>query len=504
MITKAKGDFINGKFVRPKRPDEAIVSVDPGNRSTVVGEFPVKEDHVASAVDAAKTAFTKWAAVPIEKRAAAIRRIRAQLTNNSKKLIELIALETGRPTWEARTEIKEMLERLDGMLKVGVGELGMRHRLPAGVELEFRPIGVVAVLSPHPQAALILHSDTIAALLAGCTVVCKPSHIAPAVAQLYAQLIAAADLPKGVFNLVQGHDGVGSKLVAHPDVSAVLFCGRQRTKAAIHRSLATRPTDTEFGNTLLRTISYGLSATIVGADANIDEAAYGIMIGLCASAGQRCTTTRRVIAHKRIYGALTKRLAALSEGMNVGHSSDRTSFMGPMVSERVYRRFSKLTKALGERYELISSGSVKKSDSAPDGAFVRPTIVGVPAACASQTWPEEGPDGPILSVCQVPSLEAAIDELNSVSFGIVNAVYSRSKRAFDAAQASLRGGSLVHNTPTTQWPGHLPLHPYGSSGSRMAWGVLTVRLCTHVVTSVGKPSAFDTTMIPPGLPKSTT
>ena len=192
---------------------------------------------------------------------------------------------------------------------------------------------MVVVLSPHSQPAYLLHADAVAAMAAGCTVVCKPSELTPATGQLYAEIVGEADLPRGVFNLVQGDAATGAALTASPLAQGVLFAGSEANGRRLVEAVAARP-----GERVLRTLLSGQAAAIVADDANLDEAAYQIVIGACAGSGQRCTSTRRVIADRRIVDPLAGKLVHLLQHLKVGHSSDAGELHGPADPRRASSR----------------------------------------------------------------------------------------------------------------------------------------------------------------------
>ena len=203
-MIKALGDYIAGRFVRRKRVDHRLSSIDPGDVTQVIGDFGLSNSACDEAVEAADEALSTWSATPVPDRVATMRRMKAQLRNRRTDMAHLLARETGRPLWDTREEVRLVIEQLDGLLRYGLSELQLHEQPPSGYHVRFQPRGVIAILGPHSQPALLMHLDCIAALLAGCTVVCKPSPLTPAIGQMYAELVEEADFPRGVFNLIQG------------------------------------------------------------------------------------------------------------------------------------------------------------------------------------------------------------------------------------------------------------------------------------------------------------
>jgi succinylglutamic semialdehyde dehydrogenase len=493
LTVKPRGDYINGRFARPRRADGVIPSVDPGDCDEIVGEFPVHRGAPAEALAAARAAFPAWAALPVAARVAALQKLRAELRNRHEDLVATLSAETGRPLWETQGEVRTMYGVLDGVLHNGLAELELRHPATGVSHVEFRPLGVIVVLSPYPQPALLLHADTIAALAAGCTVVAKPSDLAPASGQLYAEIVHEADLPRGVFNLLQGGAATGAALAASPDADGVLFCGSEVNGRQLLAQLAGD------ASKMVRLLLSGHAAALVLDDANLDEAAYRIVIGACTGTGQRCTSTRRVIAHRRILDPLAQRLIHLLQRVRIGYSTDADTFIGPLIHPRVVDEYlaclARIAEAGGQ--ELVHGGPLSASRH---GFYVTPSLHQVSAEALATLGQREA-IGPALTLATVGDLDEGVALINSSPLGLVSSVFCRSERSLIQARQSIGSGLCLHNLPTTKWPTKLPVTPRGRSGNSVPCGTLTPRTCTRLFAGSGSEAAFDPTMLPPGLPR---
>lgn len=492
-MLKPKGDYIAGRFLRPRHPDGVLASLDPGDCERTLGEFPVERGHVERALAAAREAQPAWGALPVATRVSALQKVRAELRNRGEELVELLTLESGRPSWETRAEVRAMHGVLDGILQQGLGELRLQQPPSGANRVEFHPLGVVAVLTPYSQPALMMHADAIAAMAAGCSVVCKGSELTPQCAQLYAEIVHEADLPRGVFNLVQGDAETGAALARSPETDGVLFVGSERNARALALSLSETP------DKVLRAIASGCAAALVLDDANLDEAAHWIVIGACTGAGQRGTTTRRVIAHRRIAAVLADRLTRLLDGIRIGHPAAPDTFMGPLIrASAVDRHLADLKRlAAGSDDALCPGGSVP---GPRHGFYVAPALHRLrPDAMADFAQRESL--GPLLALSVVDDLDAGIELASASPLGLTLSVFCRSERDLERVRARQTAGLCLHNLPTTKWPTKLPLCPRGRSGNRVAAGILTVRTCTRLVASASADEAFDAALLPPGLPR---
>jgi succinylglutamic semialdehyde dehydrogenase len=495
--------------------------VDPGDREVIIGDFPVFGPAPAEAIQAARAAQPAWAALPPEDRANVLRKLRAELRNRSDELVTLLSAETGRALWETREEVQAMHVELDGLLESSLTELALCRPSPVESHVEFRPLGVVAILSPYPQPALLMHLDVLGALVAGCTVVCKPSELTPATAQLYAEIFHEADLPRGIFNLVQGDAKVGEELAQNSDVDGVLFAG---SIAGGRRLLeaqcgAERP---------VRTLVSGHAVVLVMDDAHIDEAAYQIVTGACTTAGQRCTSTHRVFVHRRVADQLLGQVVNLLEQMKVGYSTDPGTFMGPLISSQAVDRYLRQMKHVGGLggEELVHGAPLS---SRRRGFYVAPSLHQLPLEAMPQILDEEqaqqvaegvgggvGPkggvpargrqifrtelSGPLVVAGVVDTLEQGLDLLKGGPACMVMSVFCRSTRTMERVRQTQPAGLCLQNLPTTHFPVRLPHHPLGL-GNALPAGTLTARTCTRLSVVVMREAALDVTMLPPGLPR---
>ncbi len=488
---KPKGDYLKGRFVRARRPDAVVTSLDPGDTSRPPVEFPVDASAPERALEAAREAQPAWGAMPAQARVAALQKLRAELRNRGEDLVATLSMETGRPLWETRAEVRSMYGVLDGVFNQGLAEVQPRHA--GGSELEFHPLGAVAVLAPYSQPCLLLHADATAALAAGCTVVCKPSEHTPASAQLYAEIVHEADLPRGVFNLVQGDWAVGAALAGSALVDGVLFSGSESSGRRLLAATAGA------GDRVVRVLASGHAAALVLDDANLDEAAYKIVIGACTGSGQRCTSTRRVVVHRRVADALVAKLRQLLEHVQIGHGSDPASLLGPLISEDVVLAYlTELKRVSGHAAEALVAGG--KLTARRPGHYVRPALFRTDgeglAAIASQES-----IGPILSLAVVEDLDEGLELALASPFGLTMSVFCRSARELALVRERQTCALCLHNLPTTKWPTKLPVVPRGRSGNGLPAGTATVRTCTRMSVNLASETALDLTMLPPGLPR---
>jgi succinylglutamic semialdehyde dehydrogenase len=493
-----RGDYIAGRFRRARRGAERFLSENPGDLDDPIGVFAASDAHVDDAVAAARTAQPAWARLPIPRRVTALRRIRGALARRREELALLLTRETGRPRWETRQEVATMLAKVDVTCGPALEEIAERH--PAGVagRLTFRPLGVVAVISPFNFPAHLPHGQLLPALATGCTVVVKPSELTPAVGELYAEIVDSAGLPPGVFNLVQGGPPIGEALAAHPDVDAVFFIGSFATGQRIRRVTLEQP------GKLVALEMGGKNAALVLDDADVDDAAVEIARSAWATSGQRCTSTSQVVVSRRRHDALVDRLAFLARHLRVGYGLDDDVFMGPLISRRAMARFlAVLHRAEKARLaEPLVPALPLQLDRR--GHYVSPALHLCRRRLPGSEYQREELFGPDLAVYPAADLEEALAIANDSDYGLCMSVYTRRRAVYQEVRLRARVGVVNWNRGTA---GNSPLLPFGGlarSGNHRPAGLFMIRSCVTPVASLEEPSVRGggpATSRMPGLPE---
>lgn len=436
--------FIGGRWVAPH--GSRTLTVVDSNTEQPMGSVPWgTAADVDSAVAAARAAFYGWAATPIAERAAAVGRIAAALERRADALTLLIAREVGMPLAAARR------------IQVGfpVAQWKNYAAMGASAQLEERvgnslvvrePVGVVAAITPWNYPLNQITLKVAPALLAGCTVVLKPSEVAPLNAFVLAEAIEEAGLPPGVFNLVTGEGAdVGEALVAHPEVDSITFTGSTAAGKRVSTVAAqgVKRVSLELG---------GKSAALVLDSADL-EAAVTATLGSCFSnSGQTCVAqTRLLVSRRRLPQAveIARRLAA---GFTVGSALDERSRLGPLVSQPQRERVrGMVSAALADGAELVTGGS-EPPTGLERGYFVQPTVLVVadPRAAIAQ----EEVFGPVLVILAYEDEADAVRIANDSRYGLGGAVWAgteaeavRVARRLRTGQVNVNGGPFNMNAP---------------------------------------------------------
>ncbi len=477
MFVPSRGNYIGGKFIRPKKGTE-LISEDPGDLLIPVGKLVVAPEAVDPAVAAAAKAFPAWSGLAVGKRIARMRLFQKILRQRQSALITLVAREAGKPVRESAREIERLSDKVDEMIETGL-KLIRPYDVAVGKgirgECRYRPLGVLAVIGPFNFPAHTPASHIVPALLTGNTVVFKPSELTPFVGQAIAEAIDAAGFPPGVFNLVQGGTDAGVRLVQHPAVAGILFTGSTAAGLAIRKATVAAP------QKCLALEMGGKNAAIVLADAPLDLAAREIAMSAFSMAGQRCNATSRVIVERSVFRPFLAKFLEATDRVKIGYSLEPDVLMGPLISHDSVAKFhSYLKLAEEEGFAPIRRGRSPGSWGKRRGYYVMPSVhlCEQPAKNKSLHYRKEEIFGPDVAVYVVRNEEEAAALNNEVQYGLITSVFTRSLPRFERLFPKLDTGMVNFNRGTIYSSGKLPFGGTKASGSFRPAGAFSPYYCT--------------------------
>ncbi|KAB7647388.1 succinylglutamate-semialdehyde dehydrogenase [Polymorphobacter fuscus] len=412
---------------------------------------------VAAAVAAARQALPGWATSRLADRVAVARAFQAIVTARADAFARLIASETGKPLWETRTEVASVAAKVDISITAQAERAGMRSGEVGGVRqvLRHKPHGVLAVLGPYNFPAHLPNGHIVPALLAGNTVVFKPSELTPAVADFMADCWAAAGLPAGVLNIVQGGGDTGRDLAA-ADIDGLLFTGSAHVGAALARQFADTP------GRILALEMGGNNPLIIWdlADAALDAAAALIVQSAYLSAGQRCTCARRLIVRDGAHAPLLDRVTALLDRIIVGAPfDDPQPFMGPVIANRAADGLVAGADTLVARGARTLRPLTRRDPGLP---FLLPALYDVTGVSG---LPDAELFGPVLQLTRVADWDAAIAAANATRFGLSAGLIGGDAALYDRLWTASRAGVVNWNRPTNGAASNAPFGGIGLSGN---------------------------------------
>ncbi|WP_163000377.1 succinylglutamate-semialdehyde dehydrogenase [Pseudomonas viridiflava] len=470
---------------------ETITSLNPVTQQVLWSGQGATAEQVDLAVQAARQAFPGWARRSLQERIDVLEAFAARLKHHADDLARCIGEETGKPLWESATEVTTMVN------KVAISVQSYRERTgeksgPLGdatAVLRHKPHGVVAIFGPYNFPGHLPNGHIVPALLAGNTVLFKPSELTPKVAELTVKCWIEAGLPAGVLNLLQGDRETGIALAANTGIDGLFFTGSSRTGNALHQQFAGRP------DKILALEMGGNNPLVVDEVQDVDAAVYTVIQSAFISAGQRCTCARRLLVPQGDWGdAFLARLVAVSETIEVGSFDQQPApFMGSVIS---------LDAALGlldAQRILLAKGAVsllEMRQPLAQSALLTPGIIDVTAV---RERSDEELFGPLLQVVRYADFDAAIAEANDTHYGLAAGLLSDSEARYQQFWLESRAGIVNWNKQLTGAASSAPFGGVGASGNHRASAYYAADYCAYPVASLETGSLTLPTTLTPGI-----
>lgn len=445
--------IIDGKKVKA---DQMVPSLNPADPSEVVGYFAhASKEQAAQAIDAAAKVFEKWKNVPATERADYLFRAAQTVRDRRMEINAWMISEVGKNYAEADADTAEAIDFLEFYGREMLRYAGPQPVVPNAGEkgyLEYLPLGVGAVIPPWNFPFAILVGMTASAFVTGNTVVLKPSSDSPMMGWLFMEILQSIGLPKGVVNFLPGDGGeIGDFMVEHPKVRFVSFTGSAAIGKRIYARAAQTPDDQIWLKRVVAEMG-GKDSIIVDADADLEAAANGVVASAFGFQGQKCSACSRVIVDQKIYNEFVEMIRERVEDIEIGDPKENT-FMGPVSSERAYRKILEYVEIGKGEGRLITGG--EKADG--PGWFIRPTVIAdvKPNARISQ----EEIFGPVLAVIKSKGFDDALKIANNTVYGLTGAVYTSDRTKLQRAAREFFVGNLYLNRKCTG--ALVGVHPFG-------------------------------------------
>jgi 1-pyrroline-5-carboxylate dehydrogenase len=437
---------------------EKLRSLNPSRPSEVVAVFQKADAAIAArAIEVASAAFQTWKAVPARKRAAFLFRAASLMRRKRFELNAVMILEVGKTWPEADADVAEAIDFLEfyGRESLRYGSDQPVVRIPGERgRLRYLPLGVGVVIPPWNFPLAILVGMTSAAIVAGNTVVLKPSSDAPWIGWKFMEIMEEVGLPPGVLNFVSGPGGVvGDTLVAHPRTRFISFTGSKEVGTHINELAA----KVQPGQIWLKRVVAemgGKDSIIVDEGADLESAAQGVIASAFGYQGQKCSACSRVIVLEAVYDDFVTRLARRAEKITVGDASDPANFMGPVINRGARESIlAYIERGIREGGRLVFGGTTSEGE----GFFVQPTIIA--DVDPKATIAQEEIFGPVLAVIRARSYSEALSIADNTEFGLTGAVYTRDRKKIARAEEEFHVGNLYFNRKCTG--ALVGVHPFG-------------------------------------------
>jgi succinylglutamic semialdehyde dehydrogenase len=459
--------------VEPAAVPQTLVSTNPATGEQI---WSGQTGDAAAEVAAARAAWPAWAAHSVAYRIEAVRRFANVVRAKEDEFAEMISNETGKPFWEARTEVGAVINKVQISVDA-YAERTPQRKLEAAlgnkVAVRHKPHGVLAVLGPYNFPAHLPNGHIVPALIAGNAVVFKPSEKTPGTGAFLVSCLHESGIPEGVVRLLIGGPDEGRALGGQPGIDGLLFTGSARAGMALHKQFAQTP------HKILALELGGNNPLVVWKPKDLEAAAAIIVQSAYLSAGQRCTAARRLIVEDGEHGPLIDAVQALIGRIIVDQPfADPQPFMGPVIdlaaADHVQEEWLNL---------MMKGGKPLKRLDRPfeERPYLTPALIDVTDV---KDRPDEEIFGPVLQIIRVKDFDAAIDEANNTRFGLAASLIGGNPEMYDRFWANVRAGVINWNKPTNGAPSNAPFGGVGLSGNHRPSAFYAADYCAYPVTSV--------------------
>lgn len=466
--------YINGAW----SPAHGAVwnKLDPVTQQPIWQGAEATADEVAQACQSARAAFVAWARRPLAERLEIIQRFATLLEQNKQQLATVISRETSKPLWETLTEVQSMVAKVAISVRAYHERTGesLTEMADGAASLRHRPHGVLAVFGPYNFPGHLPNGHIVPALIAGNTVVFKPSELTPWTAEETVKLWQAAGLPDGVLNLVQGGRSTGEALAQSSEIDGLLFTGSANTGYHLHQQLAGAP------EKILALEMGGNNALIIDEITDIDAVVNLTIQSAFVSAGQRCTCARRLIIKNGTEGdAFIQRLVEVTRDLVVGQwDAEPQPFMGGVISLNAAQQI------LQAQQRLIDLGATPLLSVTQPDANSSLLSAGILEVTGVSNVPDEEYFGPLSCIYRYDSFDEALKIANATRFGLSVGLVSPDRDLFERLLIEARAGIVNWNKPLTGASSAAPFGGVGASGNHRASAFYAADYCAWPMASL--------------------
>ena len=458
-------------------PVHVVRSANPARPSETVWMGLCDPEAADRAVVAARGAFRAWRDAGFEARKSVLLAWQSVTQRNIERMAHCITREMGKTLAESRLEAKALVEKvavtLDPVSQSRVGGYEVPISDTRQGVCRFRPHGVMGVIAPFNFPAHLANGHFVPALLAGNSVVLKPSERTPAVGQLLAELSSEAGFPPGVFNVVQGGAATAARLVAHADVDGILFTGSWPVGRRILHANIDRP------GRIVALEMGGSNATIVCGDCDLRQAVIECVRASFATTGQRCTCTRRIVVHSSVADRFIAALGRAASTLVIGPGdAAEPVFMGPLVAETAIDAALQFQqdRARGGARVVLQSVRIDR-----EGWFVTPGVIEVDRFTRET---DHEVFAPIVQVAVASSDDDLVEQANATDFGLAASVFTQDRDRWMRIARDLRAGCINWNVGTAGASSKLPFGGLGLSGNHRPAAAFSVDYCAYPVAHI--------------------
>ncbi len=484
MTYDIKGDYFHNSFYLPptKGLDSSYIlfkKTNPSNASEILWQCPADSRHIIPIVESAEAGFRSWKKTPLKNRLDKLKTYLAKIEERKNEIASAISLETGRPCWETLQEVKQTIQGCTSLVNNGDKEILPLGQLKHNSRVIYRPIGPTLIIASFCSPFLIPNNYIINSLIAGNSIILKPSPDTCYTSQLIMECFHACEFPIGVINSIQGDGDISRRLLKEKSIKCIFFTG---TNESGNKVIAATQND------LHKMISLHLGSkntTIIHDDTDINFAIKDLLIASFLSSGQNCRSTSLIAIHRNIQEEFISKFHQLAKKIIIDDpiNFDKEPFMGPLVNQlSVDNYILFIGMAKREGFEEVMRG--KQIDKQNPGYFVTPSIQLTNSFDKKSRFLTSEILAPTATFIPYKDIEEAIDIANSTEYGLVSSVYTNNSKIKEKCLDDLQSGLININVPTTNIEQGLPSLGIKNSGNHRAAFTATINSCVYPLSII--------------------
>lgn len=493
MTSSTGQSFINGQW--QNGTGSPLVKKNPMTGAVIWQGNEAADEQVTKACNVARLAFVDWAKRPLDERIDIIKHFGKLLAEHKDTLADIISQETSKPLWETKGEVSAMIGKIDISISAYHERTGEHYTKTnnEATSLRHRPHGVLAVFGPYNFPGHLPNGHIVPALIAGNTIVFKPSELTPYTAEFTIKLWQQAGLPNGVINLVQGGRTTGEALAKSDVIDGLLFTGSAGTGYILSKQLADTP------NKILALEMGGNNPLIIhdfdDSPQSLDGVVNLAIQSAFLSAGQRCTCARRILVKKGKQGDdFVKRFVQVASSLRIGAYTDTPEpFMGGVIS---LEDAKSLLKAQQNLLDLGATPLLTMTQPDSQTSLLTPAILDT--TCVDNL-PDEEYFGPMTTICRYEHFDEAVSLANNTSFGLSCSIVCQDRALFERLLIEGRAGIINWNKPTNGASSAAPFGGVGASGNHRPSAYYACDYCAYPVASMEQDTITLPSTLPPGI-----
>ncbi len=478
-----KGDYFNGRWVMPAKADESIPKKCPADLTVTLWDAKVSYDHIEPTIASAASGYEIWRKTSLDERIKLLKKYQEIVRAKKSIIAEALALEVGKPLWEALTEAAALDSKVSVTLTDSLERIRQKTITDVMPKIDghvvYKPLGPSFVIGPFNFPCHLANGQILSALIAGNSVIFKPSEKTIYSAQLMVDCFHEAGFPAGVINFINGTGMTASKITSDKRVKGVFFTGSRQVGMKILEN-TWRDIDK-----LVALELGGKNTTIIHHDTNMSHALPELLRSAFLTTGQRCTSTSMILVHRKIEQQFIEEFRKVTERIRVGHPTltKPEVFMGPLIDDSAMKSYFDFC-ATGVKEGAEEIIKPRKLDVGYEGYYVSPSIHYMKKPDLAGKFIQEEIFGPNCFFIPYDTIEEAIQIANCTPYGLAASVFTREKSVYELCLRDIESGLLNLNRSTVGATARLPFGGVKNSGNHRPAAVSMVDHCVHAIASL--------------------